>query len=456
MYLWQEKRAAALATIVPSVPRMVPTAQRQPMAPATPVPSVSAHPAAVVTSLESLQAPIAPKYPAPSPVAPPTSATSGLISPQDLQQEKTEAYRQVATALGQEMRSPLASILGFSQMVLAKTQDPDVVQAVESILREARSSRDVLEKLVTFVGDRSTDKTDSKIEGPIMQALKNLDLMISQKGVRVEKDFKATSPWLLASTDITKAFENLFVNAIEAMERMQDKTLKISTWESAEGLHVSVADSGEGIEIENVAKVFDPFFTTRSFAHHVGLGLPVVIGILKEHNGKIQIQSQRGKGTQVEIIFAPNAVVATGPSLPKAPPPKKGPDLPVDLPKVEISDSEGIMEMNVDSLLELPADEAPLQFLDGLGFTEPAPSMPPLPEATTPRPAKPALAPPATSPPPVTPVPPVFEVSDEDEPEDMVIAASLVIDKPTAAPMMVKKNELDSYKVEVRKPGKRN
>ncbi len=387
MYFWQEKRTTA-TVFAESIPQALPNA-----------PAQTAHVAAVVTSSASLSAPVAPK-------------------PQDLQQEKTDAYRQIATALGQEMRSPLASILGFSQMVLSKTQDPDVVQAVESILREARSSRDVLEKLVTFAGDRSTDKIESKIEGPIMQALKNLDLKISQKGVRVEKDFKEASPWPLASTDITKAFENIFMNSIEAMERMQEKTLKISTWEDAEGLHVRVADSGEGIEMENVSKVFDPFFTTRSFAQHVGLGLPMVVGILKEHNGKIQIQSQPSKGTQVEIVFGPNLVTSFAPSLPKAPPPLPPPppppvkssELSVDLPKEKLTD------VNVDNLLELPLDEVPLQFLEGQGFDDP----PPLVQA------------------PVVPPP------------------SVLIDKPVSASLLVKKTELDSYKVEIRRPGKRN
>jgi signal transduction histidine kinase len=459
MYFWQEKRVPAVAATATPAPRMIPTAQKQALAPTVSAPKAQDPPAMLPPSMQT--------------------STPTVITPKDLQQEKVDAYRQVATALGQEMRSPLASILGFSQMVLSKTQDPDVVQAVESILREARSSRDVLEKLVTFTGDRSTDKTVSKIEGPIMQALKNLDLKINQKGVRVEKDFKETSPWALASTDITKAFENLFLNAIEAMERMQEKILRVSTWEAADGLHVTISDSGEGIEMENVAKVFDPFFTTRSFAQHVGLGLPVVVGILKEHNGKIQIQSKRGKGTQIEIVFGVKTVAATVTSLLKAPPPLSRAELPTDLPKTPASDTEvpaalkepeqkivpqtvpqivpqivpqaKLMDMNVDSLLELPSDDEPLQFLEGQGFDDPP----------TPLPVKPPEPPPATPPPVVqiadgAPIPPVFEVSDEDQPEATLPTPSVVIDMPASAAMMVKKTALDSYKVAVRRPGKRN
>lgn len=450
VYFWQEKKlalaptdAAALPTVsAPAAPAIVS------YAPAAPKPPPS----------------LMPKDPATlSPLEVPSAPMAAPITPQELQTEKTEAYRQVATALGHELRAPLASILGFSQMVLAKTQEPEVVQAVESILREARSSRDVLEKLFTFSGERISEKTEARIEGPITQALKNLEAKIQQKGVKIEKDFKETSPWPMASADLTKAFENIFVNAVEAMERMQDKVLKISVWEAADGLHVQVADTGEGIEMENVPKVFDPFFTTRSFAQHVGLGLPVVVGILKEHQAQIQIQSQRGKGTQVDIVFA----VATKklevpmnlPKPPSLPPPVIASDLPADLPKLSVPADEDVAahaeavkettpaapkltDMNVDSLLEFPADEMPLQFLDGQGFDAPEPPMAPPP-----------------------PPPPKMVMASENETTVLVtppveaapvIASTVVIDKPlTPPPMMVKKTELDSYKVDIRRPGKR-
>ncbi|RYZ86488.1 MAG: hypothetical protein EOP06_14390, partial [Proteobacteria bacterium] len=132
----------------------------------------------VVTQNSYLIAPMAPKIPPPPSYGAQSATPGGPVPapavPPELQQEKSEAYRQVAAAMGQEMRAPLASILGFSQMVLSKTQEPEVVQAVESILREARSSRDVLEKLTTFSGPRNVEKSEAMIEGPIMQALRNL------------------------------------------------------------------------------------------------------------------------------------------------------------------------------------------------------------------------------------------------------------------------------------------
>jgi len=405
------------------------------------------------------------------------------VTPPDWQVEKAEAYRQVAAAMGQEMRAPLASILGFSQMVLAKTQDPEVVQAVESILREARSSRDVLEKLVTFSGERNTEKIEVKIEGPLIQALKNLDTRLQQKGVRVEKDFRETSPWPLATTEIVKVFENIFENAIEAMERMQDKVMKVSSWEDAEGLHVRVADSGEGIDAENLMKVFDPFYTTRSYANHVGLGLPVAAGILKEHQAQIKIQSQRAKGTQVDVLFAPRPATQQEIAFEKSAAPMTAMELPSELPKVSAASEEDIAaamqgtevpkekltDVNVDSLLELPPEDMPLQFLDGQGFQdeEPAPfSAPPQkaaavepehvatkPEVTSSPPPK---APPSSSPlKPLNTAPTLTQPQPPPPPEPQT-SPSVVIDKPPTAAPPNKNSELDSYKVAVRRPGRKN
>jgi len=476
IYFWQEKKAGeAPVPVARATPAAVAVKAAPVSAPAAPPPSLVGDSAAVVTANTRLAAPAAPPPPA-----------AQAFTPQELRAEKAEVYRQVASALGQEMRAPLASILGFSQMVLAKTQEPEVVQAVESILREARSSRDVVEKLATFAGEKTSQKTETKIEGPIAQALKKLDPLLQQKGVRVERDFKDTSPWLLSSQDLARAFENLFVNAIESMERMQNKLLRISVWEAVEGLHVRISDTGEGIETENLPKIFDPFFTTRSFANHVGLGLPVVMGILKEHQAKIHVQSQRGQGTQVEIVFAPPSPVAAvgskASSLPPPPPPIPAPELPADLPKISAAakaaqvpepSSAKITEVNVESMLEMQEDEMPLQFLAGQGFDDdPAPQapLPVVAKAPAEAPAgavKPASAPPpAPSAPPPPPaaaaaatVPPPFEpsVSDLDaEAEPTKVVASMIIDTPSPAVRPDKPSSpLDSYKVEIRRPGKR-
>jgi anti-sigma regulatory factor (Ser/Thr protein kinase) len=503
------KKTSAAAPPLQPPPRGAPSPAAGPMIPAS-------HAAAVVLSNEALIAPSAPRTANTAMTSPKPLA---LAVPEEPTADKAEAYRHVASALGQEMRAPIASILGFSQMVLSKTQDPDVVQAVESILREARSSRDVLEKLQTFSGEHASVKFEGKLEAPLGQALKNFENLFRDKGVTVEKDFKNTSPWPLSMADMTKVFENIFSNAVEAMERMQNKLLKISVWEDGQGLHTLISDTGEGIAPENLQKIFDPFYTTRSFAHHVGLGLPVVFGILKEHHAEIQIKSARGQGTQVEILFLPIAKSSFEAAPMSAPPPKDVLAAPVQAvlasEPAEVTAPaparQKLTDVNVDKLLDFSNDETPLEFLDGLGFNDEdsenigrAPPAGAIPEPTPPpESSKPKAPPPPTAAPTRLEAPQDDEVTDpmyqmeknETLPEEEFVAgpkpslparAPAIIPPefradgqgPVATPVetvapptppppptvtidppklhsVAKPSALDSYKVEIRRPGKR-
>lgn len=239
------------------------------------------------------------------------------LDPEMAHKDKLEASMRVASALAHEMRGPLASILGYSQMILAKTPDSEVVQNTDSIIRETRAARAVLDKLLGYAGEEVKEKNSMKVEGPLVRILKEMEPQFSSKGVRIIKNIQETSPIDLHVEAVAKAIGNILVNSVEAMERMAKKEIKIDLFEDAEGTHLIIEDTGEGIELGNIEKVFDPFYTTRSFQHHMGLGLSVAFGILKEHNAEMRIESQRGQGTRVEILFRKSVAV----SVMKAPEP---------------------------------------------------------------------------------------------------------------------------------------
>jgi hypothetical protein len=175
----------------------------------------------------------------------------------------------------------------------------------------------------------------------------------------------------------------------------------------SQGLHVRVVDSGEGIDNENLGRVFDPFFTTRSYAHHVGLGLSVAVGILKEHSAQLKIQSQRGQGTQIDILFSSESKALVK-RVEDSTQPLDVADLPVELPRLnnvsqeQVADTMknaekpvvSLVDRNVDSFLELPAEDEPLQFLSGMGFEDDPPPTAPLPVVEKQFPLKPIEPPP--------------------------------------------------------------
>ena len=243
-------------------------------------------------------------------VAAPVIEKAVTVDAEAAQKDKVQASMRVASALAHEMRGPLTSILGYSQMILGQSPNNEVVSSTESILRETRAARGVLDKLLGYAGEEIKDKNSMKVEGPLARALKNLESLMQSKGVKITRNFQETSPVELHVEALTKAIENILTNSVEAMEGMPKKEIKIDLFEDEKAIHLTIEDSGEGIDGANLQKIFDPFFTTRSFHNHMGLGLSVAFGVLKEHNAEVQVSSERGQGTKVTVLFKKQEVAS--------------------------------------------------------------------------------------------------------------------------------------------------
>lgn len=359
------------------------------------------------------------------------------MDPELARKDKVQTSMRVASALAHEMRGPLTSILGYSQMILAKQPEADIVSSTDSILRETRAARDVLDKLLGYAGEEIKEKNSMKVEGPLARALKNMDSLFQSKGVKLIKNLQETSAIDLHSDALAKALENILTNSVEAMERMSKKEIKIDLFEDEQAIHLVMEDSGEGIEPQNLQKIFDPFFTTRSFHNHMGLGLSVAFGVLKEHNAEVQVSSERGHGTKVTLLFKKLQAVA----VLKAPPEKieEVVLIPQELPQLKLESEERVtaqahfdevqasapatspLDLNIENLLELPA----------------------LPEVT--QTTAEALLNAQTA---------SIAVAEEVAPVDDELTPVNRINAPTA-PVKESVSKLDTYQVEIRRPGKR-
>lgn len=366
-------------------------------------------------------------------------AVASFVDPELGQKEKMEASMRVASALAHEMRGPLASILGYAQNIVAQAPGTEILQSTDSILRETRSARAVLDKLLGFAGeDEEPQKNSLKLEGPLVKALKNLDATLSLKGVKVIKNIQDASNLDLHVDAIIRALTHIFQNSIEAMERMPKKEIHVNLFEDQQGVYLEIADTGEGIEPQNLQKIFDPFFTTRSFQNHMGLGLSVAFGVFKEHQADVQVESQRGQGTKVKIRFKKSDIQA----VPKAP----AFAAPLPPPREEIFREEATVELrqepeavvpertqtfpvikNIENLLELPDDN---DNEGGAVTTRPIISMPEMKAL----PEEDAVA------------------SPDDFPTENKVNSPKA---PASEKISEKKSRLDSFKVEIPRPGKR-
>jgi hypothetical protein len=92
------------------------------------------------------------------------------------------------------------------------------------------------------------------------------------------------------------------------LDRKGNKEIKIKTYSEKGNVVVLIEDNGEGIPKEISDKIFDPFFTSLNVSQHMGLGLTVALGIVKQHNGNVRVDSERGRGARVYVEFSPESV----------------------------------------------------------------------------------------------------------------------------------------------------
>lgn len=239
-----------------------------------------------------------PKAPAPTPAVSVAPSSKVLGS-----QNKDDISMRIASAVGHEIKGPLTSVLGYCQMILANSKDTQVVEPTESILRETRSIRHILDKLLAFAGEKNFEKQPARIENVLRKVFKDQQALLERKHVKLVQNLVDTSPLSLASEDLEKALRHLIDNAVEAMERMPKKEISVSLHEDSEKVTLQVRDNGEGIEAGQLEKITDPFFSTRSHQGHLGMGLPAADGIVKAHGGEMKIESVKGKGTTVTITL---------------------------------------------------------------------------------------------------------------------------------------------------------
>jgi signal transduction histidine kinase len=120
--------------------------------------------------------------------------------------------------------------------------------------------------------------------------------------VNVEIDAKPHLPPIKGNSGkLQQVFLNLFLNARDAMEGGGQLTIRTAAEDGM--VRVEVSDTGSGIPQEHLARIYDPFFTTKGARKGTGLGLAVTYGIVKEHGGTIEVESRPGSGTRFHLEF---------------------------------------------------------------------------------------------------------------------------------------------------------
>jgi signal transduction histidine kinase len=223
------------------------------------------------------------------------------IQGQYVQAEKLASLGQLVSGAAHEINNPLAAILGYSEVLAGESATPERSRAVaEKILTQARRTKEVVSKLLSFANPQPSDRTLVDVNGIVASAveLRRLDLL--DKKIRIETKCEGHLPGVRGDANqLLQVFFNIITNAVDAMEEVGGGVLTVRTTRDLGNVVIEFSDSGPGIRDPQV--VFDPFYTTKPIGKGTGLGLSICYGLVKEHKGRITCFNRAGGGATFRI-----------------------------------------------------------------------------------------------------------------------------------------------------------
>lgn len=226
--------------------------------------------------------------------------------------ERLSTLGELAAGISHEIRNPLASIKGSAEILLDPATPPERRREFASLmLNEVNRLNEVVENYLRLARFQRLNQEKVNINDVIERMLQITDVQLKRKHVSVKAHLTPNLPDVsLDVSQVEQALLNLVLNAVAAMPDGGELSLTSSLHnaEDADKIVIELKDTGMGIAPEDLPRVFDPFFTTRSDG--TGLGLSIVRRTLKAHGGTIEVSSELGKGTRVTFALPVNSEVS--------------------------------------------------------------------------------------------------------------------------------------------------
>ena len=225
-----------------------------------------------------------------------------------LHQDKMASLGKLSASVVHEINNPIAGILNLLMLLKRIIEEGPVnkeeIQQFNQYLNlmetETRRIGRIVSNLLAFSRQSKMRVKHVDLNRIIEKTLFLNSNLLKINGIKVEKDLGRDLPDIMGSEDqLQQVFMNLVSNAAEAMDSPEEGVLRVETEHSLKNNSVvaRVRDTGMGISKENRAALFEPFFTTKKKGKGVGLGLSVVYGIIEDHKGSINVESEVGRGT---------------------------------------------------------------------------------------------------------------------------------------------------------------
>jgi two-component system sensor histidine kinase HydH len=223
--------------------------------------------------------------------------------------ERLASIGRLAAGVAHEIRNPLSSIKGFATYFKERYREiPEDQKAAEIMIQEVERMNKVIGQLLEFARPLNIDKKPASLGALVQQSLKMIEADAHGRGIKINTSISPDMEKAVVDPDKMKqVFLNLYLNAFEAMENGGTLFVELREDGSAGAVRITISDTGTGIKDEDLTRVFDPYFTTKSSG--TGLGLAIVHKIVESHGGEVRVESRHGEGTTVTILL-PYAIEA--------------------------------------------------------------------------------------------------------------------------------------------------
>lgn len=218
------------------------------------------------------------------------------------QSEKLAAVGQLATGIAHEIRNPLAGISGSIELLSQQAQSDDDRKLTRIILREIDRLNNLISEFLDFAKPEKPPVDPVDMQLMLDEVLTHVKLT---PNFRQDIDFQRITNgkiFIRGHRDkLRQAFLNMVINACQALDKVENPWLKISTLEVNERIRVEISDNGCGMSDAVVKRMFEPFMTTKPKG--TGLGLAITHKIFETHQAQIFVESKVGEGTRITIDF---------------------------------------------------------------------------------------------------------------------------------------------------------
>lgn len=230
---------------------------------------------------------------------------------------KMESIGTLAGGIAHDFNNILAAILGYTELAQEEAgANTNLQLALSQVTKAGNRARDLVQHILSFSRKEAREAEPIELHQVIADALKLLRATIPSN-IEFELELPDCGRVMADATRIHQVVMNICTNAAQAMREsggllsVQLSPVALESGDRNNGaevkpgtyLHLRVTDTGQGIPAENLDRIFDPYFTTKPVGEGTGMGLSVVMGIVKSYGGMVSVSSEPDRGTTVDVYF---------------------------------------------------------------------------------------------------------------------------------------------------------